>query len=85
MVIIEARILHLPIIMSNFSTVEDSCCEGGQLVIGMEVEDIYEGMKKFMLGQVPCDYDFDIEEYNRKAMEEFEYCLASCDSKTDND
>ncbi|WP_029545278.1 glycosyltransferase [Selenomonas sp. AB3002] len=80
-VILEARILHLPIIVSNFATVEDSCCERGQLVIGMEVEDIYEGMKKFMLGQVPCDYDLDIDEYNRKAMEEFEYCLAACDRR----
>lgn len=84
-VILEARMLHLPIIISNFSTVEDSCCEGGQLVIGMEAEDIYGGMKKFMLGQVPCDYDFDIDEYNRKGMEEFEYCLAACDSKENND
>lgn len=81
----EARAVNLPIIVSNFATVEDSTFENGQLVIGMEVEDIYEGMKKFMLGQVPCDYDFDIEEYNRKAMEEFEYCLTACDSKTDND
>lgn len=77
----EARAVNLPIIVSNFATVEDSIFENGQLVIGMDVEDIYDGMKKFMQGQVPHDYDFDIEAYNKKAMEEFEHCLAACDSR----
>ncbi len=75
MVILEARTLGLPVIVSNFSTVADSIYENGQLVIGMEEEDIYDGMKAFIEGNVPNEYKFDAYEYNKKAIAEFEACL----------
>ena len=75
MVLLEARALHLPIIVSDFSTVADSIYENGQLVIGTGVEDIYQGMKAFMEGKIPNDYELDIAEYNRQGLEEFEDVL----------
>lgn len=71
MVINEARMLNLPIIVSNFSSVNGVLVENGQLVIEREVEDIYEGMKKFVLGQVPSNYQFDPNVYNQQAYQEF--------------
>ena len=75
MVILEARILGLPIIVSNFATVKDSMYENGQLVIGMETEDIYEALVKFKNGQVPNEFKFDYKRYNEEAIAEFESCL----------
>lgn len=71
MVIHEARGIKMPIIVSNFSSVNGVLVENGQLVIGTEVEDIYEGMCKFIAGEVPTDYVYDIREYNREAYQEF--------------
>jgi len=75
MVILEARTLYLPIIVSDFESVTDSSYENGQLIIGTSEEDIYEGMKAFMEGRVPNEYHLDIQDYNKKALEEFEACL----------
>ncbi len=77
MVIHEARGLKMPIIVSNFSSVGGVLVDNGQLVIGTEVADIYEGMKKFIRGEVPADYHYDIREYNRAAYEEFLKVLES--------
>ncbi len=71
MVIHEARGLKMPIIVSNFSSVGGVLVDNGQLVIGTEIADIYEGMKKFIAGEVPTDYHYDIREYNREAYGEF--------------
>ena len=71
MVINEARMLKLPIIVSNFSSVNGVLVENGQLVIEREAQDIYEGMKKFILGQMPTTYKFDAAVYNKQAYEEF--------------
>ena len=49
--------------------------EDGQLVIGTEVEDIYCGMMKFIDGEVPAGYTYDIHTYNREAYAEFEKVL----------
>ena len=75
MVLLEARTLHLPIIVSNFSSVKDSLYPNGQLCIGMETEDILNALQAFLDGQVPNDYTFDPDQYNREAMAEFEVCL----------
>ena len=75
MVLLEARTLHLPIIVSDFSSVKDSLYPNGQLCIGMETEDILNALQAFLDGQVPNDYTFDPDQYNREAMAEFEVCL----------
>ena len=71
MVIHEARVLHMPIIMSEFSSAKGSMVENGQLVIGLGDNDIYEGMKAYIKGEVPCEYQFDIDTYNNEAYNEF--------------
>lgn len=75
MVLLEARTLRLPIIVSNFASVKDSLYPNGQLCIGMETKDIYNGLQAFLDGRVPNGYPFDPDQYNREAMAEFEACL----------
>ncbi len=72
MVVNEARVLHLPIIISNFSSYEGVCVENGQYILdGTSEDDIYAGLKAFVEGDVPSDYIFDAQEYNREVYDEF--------------
>ncbi len=71
LVVLEARALHMPIIVSNFDCVDSVSLKNGQLVIGTEVEDIYEGLKAFTEGKVPSNYEFDMVKYNEEAYQEF--------------
>lgn len=73
-VILEARAMELPLIISNFSSVKDSLIEHGQLLIETTEEAIYNGMKEFINGNVP-KYEFSPEQYNREAYLEFEQLL----------
>ena len=75
LVVLEARMLNLPIILSDFDAAPSVMMENGQLLIGKESNDIYEGMKAFLNGEVPTDYKFDPQEYNKKAYSEFEKLL----------
>ena len=70
-VLLEARTVGLPIIVSDFSTVTDSLVPNGQLLIGQTEQDIYEGLVAFNEGRVPVA-QFDSQGYNREAYEEFE-------------
>ncbi len=73
MAVLEARAAKLPIIISNYDAVKSVCIENKQFILkGTEAEDIYEGMCAFINGKIPNDYKFDIEEYNKKALSEFE-------------
>jgi glycosyltransferase involved in cell wall biosynthesis len=69
--VLEARYIGLPIIISNYSTVDSACIPDGQLIIGMGVEDIYGGMVEFKKGNVP-KYKFDAEKYNAECFRQFE-------------
>ena len=71
MVILEARCLGLAIIESNFETVKDSMLPNGQLIIGTTIDEIYKGLVSFVNGDVPTDYSFDAEEYNRNIVDKF--------------
>ncbi|HZK25177.1 MAG TPA: glycosyltransferase [Oscillospiraceae bacterium] len=71
LVVLEARMVGLPIIIANYGSVRDVCSEKGQLVIDHDVQSIYQGLKAFLAGQVPADYRFDPESYNQKCYEEF--------------
>ena len=71
LVVLEARVLHMPIVMSDYGVAPSVCVENGQYLTGMEKEDILKGLLAFAKGEVPKDYHFDLEEYNQKAIEEF--------------
>ncbi len=74
-VILEARTLGLPIIVSDFDTVADSVYKNGQLVIKTDAESIYEALVKFKNGEVPNEFKFDPDAYNKEAMAEFEEAI----------
>lgn len=69
--LLEARLLGLPIIMSNFSSASSSLFENGQLLIGNTVDDIYQGLVSFMDGNVPtCNFNY--QNYNEVTIRQFE-------------
>jgi glycosyltransferase involved in cell wall biosynthesis len=70
--VLEARCLGLPIILSNYSSVEGACIPYGQLIIGMGEDDICNGMIEFAKGNVPKDYKFDVKAYNDECFRQFE-------------
>lgn len=72
LVVFEARALHMPIILSKFSSVGGSMIENGQYLVDMDEDSIYEGLCAYMAGEVPSDYEFEDEEYNRQAFKEVE-------------
>lgn len=69
--LLEARLLGLPIIMSDFSSAKSSLFENGQLLIGNTVDDIYQGLVAFMDGKVPtCKFNY--QDYNEVTIQQFE-------------
>lgn len=74
MVILEARTLNMPIIMSHFSTAQDCMIENGQLICGTDSESIKGALVSYMNKEVPS-YVFDSREYNRQAFQEFERAI----------
>lgn len=69
--LLEARLLKLPIIMSNFSSAASSLFDNGQLLIGNSVDDIYHGFISFINHQVPtCEFKYD--DYNKITIQQFE-------------
>lgn len=71
MVLLEARVLEIPMVISNFYTAKDSFIENGQYVIKTSVDGIYKGMNAFIEGKVP-NYHFEPLEYNQEVYKEFE-------------
>ena len=69
--LLEARLLKLPIIMSNFSSAASSLFDNGQLVIGNSVDDIYNGLIAFINNEVPtCEFEY--ADYNNITIKQFE-------------
>ena len=69
--LLEARLLKLPIIMSNFSSAASSLFGNGQLVIGNSVDDIYNGLIAFINNEVPtCEFEY--ADYNNITIKQFE-------------
>lgn len=73
--IMEARVLGMPIIVSNYEAVDSVTMPGGQILIGHSEEDIFLGMRAFIRGEARVEYTFDLEEYNRNALAEFDRLL----------
>ncbi len=70
--VLEARTVGLPIVVSNYPAVESVLAEDGQYIIeGTDTDAVYWGMRAFLEGKVPCDYEFNIKDYNHKAYREF--------------
>lgn len=74
MVLLEARIVGLSIVVSDFSSVRDSLMENGQYLIKSTEDSILEGLKAFSEGKVPV-CKFDPQEYNKEAVREFENAI----------
>lgn len=75
MSIMEARVLRMPIILSDFGSVDGSCIENGQLVCGKTSDEIYYALRKFINGDVPTDYEFDAEQHNERSVMRLEKLL----------
>ena len=69
-VLLEARALHLPIIMSDFDSAPSSLKPNGQLVCKKDADSIYEALEEFNKGNVPTA-EFDANQYNVNAMRQF--------------
>lgn len=71
MVILEARSMKKPIIMTKFSSHESSMITDGQYLVDSSAEGILEGLVAYTNGEVSADYIFDAEKYNKEAYQEF--------------
>ena len=70
--VLEARMVGLPIIVSNFKAVKSVLIGDKQFLLkGFEAKDIYQGMKAYIDGKIPTDYVFDVDAYNQKGIDEF--------------
>lgn len=74
MVILEARTLKLPVITTEFSSVGDSVPPDAGLVVPKTIKGLAAGLEKFLAGGVPSSA-LDYEEYNRRAMEQFDAAI----------
>ena len=81
MVILEARTLGMPIIMSDFATAPDSSYENGQLIIGTSADEILKGMNMFAEGKVPNEHKFDPDAYNQHILDQLYSILDSAEKK----
>lgn len=70
MVILEARLLGLPVVSTDFSSVRGSLPDGVGLVVPRSDEGVADGMVRLLAGEVP-NPRFDHAEYNRDAVEQF--------------
>ncbi|HYO40525.1 MAG TPA: glycosyltransferase [Nocardioidaceae bacterium] len=71
MVILEARLLGLPVVTTAFSSVGDSVPPGAGLVVPQTVKGVAQGMRRFLAGEVPSA-TLDAAAYNRSAMQQFD-------------
>ena len=69
-VLLEARTLGLPIIMSDFDSYTSSLMGDNQLVCGKDAKSIYEAMEKYFTGEIPTEV-FDADAYTKRALDEF--------------
>lgn len=76
MAVNEARVMHMPIIVSDFDSVDGVTVENGQYLIGKKMDDIYKGMRAYIAGKVPANYVFDADKYNAEAYQEFRRALS---------
>lgn len=71
LVLAEANILGLPVISTDISGPRTFMKENGGLLVENSETGLYEGMKMLLNGEVPV-MNVDYDDYNKKAIEEFE-------------
>jgi CDP-glycerol glycerophosphotransferase len=69
-VILEAMVLGLPVVSTNFEVVRGALPEDYGIVVDQCDEALAEGMRAFLRGDVPAP-PFDYVRYNREAVEQF--------------
>ena len=69
-VILEARVLGLPIVTTRFGSVESAMEDSGGLIVDTDEDALAEGLRKFLDGQIRARA-FDGDDYNRTVMKEF--------------
>jgi glycosyltransferase involved in cell wall biosynthesis len=70
MVLLEALVLGLPVVTTEFGSVRGALPEGCGEIVPRTVEDLAEGMRRFLRGEVKSA-GFDYVAYNDAAMDEF--------------
>jgi CDP-glycerol glycerophosphotransferase len=78
MVILEARVLGLPVVSTDFASVRGSLPEGVGLVVPRSVEGMADGLRAMLAGTVP-NPPFDYEAYNRDAVDQFYRVIGAID------
>ena len=78
MVILEARVLGLPVVSTDFASVRGSLPEGVGLVVPRSVEGMADGLRAMLAGTVP-NPPFDYEAYNRDAVDQFYRVIGAVD------
>lgn len=73
-VILEARVLGLPVVTTAFGSVGDSIPPGAGVVVPRSVDGVVEGMQRFLDGEVRGS-TLDFAEYNREAVRQFEAAI----------
>jgi glycosyltransferase involved in cell wall biosynthesis len=74
MVILEARVLGLPVITTAFSSVGDSVPADAGIVVPQTVKGVAEGLQRFLDGEVHAKA-LDTTEYNARAMAQFDAAI----------
>ena len=76
--VLEARVVGLPIIVSNYDAVHSVLLEDKQYILkGTDVDSICEGMQAYIDGKISNDYKFDVAEYNNMGKAEWDKLLES--------
>ena len=70
MVVLEARVLGMKIILSNFKTVTDVLEKKGQILVNTDEESIYQGLLESQKEEFQAQA-FDGEKYNHQVYQEF--------------
>ncbi|EMY35718.1 teichoic acid synthase [Arthrobacter crystallopoietes BAB-32] len=70
MVLLEAKVLGLPIVTTAFGSVASAVPPGTGLVVERSTKALARGMQDFLEGKVPAS-EFDITSYNNRAMQSF--------------
>jgi CDP-glycerol glycerophosphotransferase len=70
MVLLEAMVLGLPIVTTDFASVSGALPEGSGYITPSTVKGLAEGMRAFLEGRVPAP-PFDYVAYNQNAVEQF--------------
>lgn len=76
MVILEARVLHKPVVSTAFGSVRSAVPEGTGLIVDRSVDALAEGMQAYLEGRVP-QKNFDPAAYNAVAMAEFSAAIGA--------